>query len=81
MEEFQPLGRQLLNQIVDAGSIAARSGEARDKTDLDRVYGDAEDDRDWDRRRGSFGRDRDRDATRRRDHGHAPTNEIGNQRR
>jgi hypothetical protein len=29
MQEFQPLGRQLLNQIMDAGSIAARSGEAR----------------------------------------------------
>jgi hypothetical protein len=80
MQEFQPLGRQLQCQIVDAGGVATRSGEARDKTSLDRVYGDAEDDRDWDRRCGGFGRGRDGGAAGRGDNGHTPTNEISHQR-
>jgi hypothetical protein len=81
MQEFQPLGRQLQGQIMNAGGVATRSGEARDKTRLDRVYGDAEDDRDWDRRCGGFGRGRDEGAARRGDNGHAPANEISHQQR
>ena len=56
MQESQPLGHHLLDEKIDAGRVAARPGEAGDKTKLDRVFADAEDDRD--RRGRSFGRDR-----------------------
>src|ERR1039458_9582208 len=46
MQEPQPLGRHLGVEKIDAGHIAARPGEAGDKTKLDRVFGDTEDDRD-----------------------------------
>jgi hypothetical protein len=62
MQEFQPLCRQLQGQIMDAGGVATRPGEARDKTSIDRVYGDAEDDRDRSRSCGGFGRDRSEGA-------------------
>ena len=55
MQEPQPLGRHLLDEKIDAGHVAARPGEACDKTLPDRVFADAEDDRD--RRGCSFGRD------------------------
>jgi hypothetical protein len=42
MQECQPLGHQLPLEIIDAGRIAGRSGEAGDKTKLDRVFTDAE---------------------------------------
>jgi hypothetical protein len=45
MQESQPLGHQLRDQIVDAGRVAARPGEAGDKTEFDRVFADAEHDR------------------------------------
>jgi hypothetical protein len=56
MQKPQPLGRHLLEEIVDAGRVAARPGEARDKTKVNRVFADTEDDRD--RRCCSFGRKR-----------------------
>ena len=42
----QPLCRHLLNEIIDAGHVAARSSEAGDKTKFDRVFADAKHDRD-----------------------------------
>jgi Virulence-associated protein E len=56
MQECEPLCRDLQGEIIDAGGIATRPGEARDKTSFDRVCGDAEDDRD--RRRRAFRRGR-----------------------
>src|SRR5262249_61808462 len=37
-QESQPLCCQLQGEIMNAGGVATRSGEARDKTSLDRVY-------------------------------------------
>ena len=42
MQEPKPLGCHLLAEKIDAGRVAARSGEAGDKTKLDGVFGDAE---------------------------------------
>ena len=39
-------GADLAGEKIDAGRVATRPGEARDKAKLDRVVGDAEDDRD-----------------------------------
>jgi len=78
MQEPQPLGRHFLDQEIDAGRVAARPGEAGDKTKPDRVLADAEDDRD--RRCCRFGRERGRVADRG-DDGHLLANEIGQQRR
>ena len=79
MQEPQPLGRHLRGEKIDAGRVAARPGEAGDKTKLDRVFGDAEDDRD--RRGCSFGRERSGAVAGRGDHGHATADQIGHQRR
>ncbi len=43
-QQLQPLCRQLTSQKIDACHVAARPGEAGDKTKLDRVFGDSEDD-------------------------------------
>jgi hypothetical protein len=45
-QEFQPLCRQLTQEKIDACQVAARPGEAGDKTELHRVFGDQEDDGD-----------------------------------
>ena len=55
-QEFQPLCRQLGREKIDARQVAARPGEARDKTKPDRVFGDTEDD--GDRRGCCLGRER-----------------------
>ena len=60
-------------------SVAARPGEAGDKTKLDRVVADAEDDRD--RRGRSFGRERGGCAAGRGDDGHTTADQVGHQRR
>ena len=78
MQEPQPLGRHLLDKKIDACRIAARPGEAGDKTKPDRVLADAEDDRDG--RGCSFGRARGHEAGRG-DDGHLSVNQIGHQRR
>ena len=44
-QEFQPLCRQLDAKKIDSCQVAARPGEAGDKTKADRVFGDKEDDR------------------------------------
>jgi hypothetical protein len=45
MQECQPLSDHFLDQKIDAGSVAARPGKARNKTKRDRVVAGAEDDR------------------------------------
>ena len=42
MQEPQSLGHHFLGEKIDAGRVADRPGEARDKTKLDRVLTDAE---------------------------------------
>ena len=78
MQEPQPLGHHLRDEKIDAGRVAARPGEAGDKTKLDRVIADAEDDRD--RRCRSFGRERGHVAGRG-DDGHLSADQISHQRR
>ena len=46
MQEPKPLGHQLVGEMIDAGRIATRPGEAGDKTQTDRIFGDTEDNRD-----------------------------------
>ncbi len=43
-QELQPFCRQLITEKIDPCQIAARPGEAGDKTKLDRVFADGEDD-------------------------------------
>src|SRR5262249_5123722 len=62
-----------------AGGVATRSGEARDKTSLDRVYANAEDDRD--RCCLRFGRGRNEGIVGRGDDGNATVDQISHQRR
>ena len=54
-QEFQPLCRQLSPEKIDPRQVAARPGEAGDKTKPDRVFGDGEDD--GDRRGCRLGRE------------------------
>ena len=77
MQSLQPLRRYLWLR-KDACGVAARPGQAGDKTKPDRVFADTEDDRD--RRRRCLGRERGH-VPGRGDHGHPATNEIGHQRR
>jgi hypothetical protein len=63
-----------LGTKVDAGRVAARPGEAGDKTMLDRIIDDGEDDRNC--RCRSSGRNRERN-----DHGHATADQVSHQRR
>ena len=79
MQQPQPLGRDLRDEKIDAGCVAARPGKAGDKTQLDRVFADAEDDRDCSGR--SFGCKRGRIAAGRSDNGHATADEVGHERR
>jgi hypothetical protein len=60
MQERKTLGRKLCYKEIDTGRVAARPGEAGDKTKPNRVFADAEDERD--RRGRSFGRKRSRVA-------------------
>src|SRR5262249_16795356 len=78
MQEPQPLGCDLLGEIVDAGGVAARPGKAGDKTKLNRVFADAEDNRD--RRSRSFGCLCSKVAGRRGDNGDAPAHEVSHER-
>ena len=77
-QQFQPLCYQLSRHKIDACRVAARPGNARDKTKPDRVVGNGEDD--GDRRGCRLGRGRRRRADRD-DHGNLAANQIGRQRR
>ena len=70
---------QLSREKIDPRQISARPGEARDQTELDRVFADAEDDRD--RRGRSFGHLGSMVARWRGDNGHATTHEVSHERR
>ena len=78
-QEFQPLCRQLSIEKIDPCQVAARPGEAGDKTKPDRVFGDDEDD--GDRRGCRLGRQRRSEVAGRGDHGDLPANQFGRQRR
>src|SRR5262249_26511643 len=68
---------QLVAHGVDTGDVAARSAEALDKAELDRVQAEAEDDRN--RRGCGFGRERRGRAARCGDDSHPAADEIGYQ--
>ena len=78
MQKPQPLGRDIREEKIDAGRVAAGLGKTGDKTHLDRVCADAEDDRNC--RGRSFGRKRSRIAAGRGDNGHVAADEIGHER-
>src|SRR5262245_50158360 len=56
MQEAQSLGCNLDIENIDPGRVFARSGEAGNKTELNRVFAYAENN--WYRRTGGFGRKR-----------------------
>src|SRR5262249_7650429 len=72
-QEFQPLCCQLGRENTDAGEVATRPGEARNKTNADRVITGYEDD--WDCRRCRLGREYGRGSDRN-DHGTLAANET-----
>ena len=76
-QEFQPLCRQLDREKIDPRQVAARPGEAGNKTKLDRVVADDEDD--GDRRGCRLGRERRRGASGRGDHRNPSANQFGRQ--
>ena len=78
-QEFQPLCHQLSRDKIDPCQVAARPGEAGDKTKPDRVVANGEDD--GDRRGCRLGRERHRGAFDRDDHGDLSANQFGRQRR
>src|SRR5207253_8393209 len=69
----------LLVEIIDAGRVTARPGEAGDETKLDRVVTDAEDNRN--RRGRGLGREGSVVAGGRGDDGHATPDQVSHQRR
>src|SRR5262249_9264416 len=69
----------LTTQKIDACEVAARTGEAGDKTKLDRVFGG--DENDGDRRGCRLGRRRHSRTSERGDHRNLPANQVGRQRR
>jgi hypothetical protein len=77
-QELQPLRRQLGREEIDAGRVAAWPGEARDKTEPDRVFGNEKHDGN---RRGRLGGRQCRGRAACDDHVDAPANEVGRQRR
>jgi hypothetical protein len=77
-QEFQPLRHQLTTEKIDPCQVAARPGEAGDKTKPDRVFVDDEDD--GDRRGCRLGRECGRGSYGR-NHGYPPANQIGCQHR
>src|SRR5215813_13734874 len=77
VQEPEPLGYQLVAHGVDTGDVAARSAEALDKAELDRVQAEAEDDRN--RRGCGFGRERRGRAARCGDDSYPAADEIGHQ--
>ena len=66
-------------KMLESCQVAARPGEASDKTKPDRVFGDAEDD--GDRRGCRLGRERYSGASARGDHRDLSANQFGRQHR
>jgi hypothetical protein len=78
-QEFQPLCHQLRRDKIEPCQVAARQGEAGNKTKPDRVVANSEGD--GDRCSGRLRRERRRGAFDRDDHGDPPANQFGRQRR
>ena len=78
-QKSQALGRQLGVEKVDPREIAARPGEARHQTKLDRIFANDEDDRDF--RSCRLGRSRRRRPSGRSDHRSLAANQFGHKRR
>jgi hypothetical protein len=78
-QKRQPLRRQLDDEKVDAGQVAARPCEARHQPVPDRVVPDIEDD--GSRRGRCLGRERRGHAPGCDNHGNAAANKVGRQRR
>ena len=76
MQQIEPLCRQLTVEKVDPRQVAARSGEAGDKTEPDRVLGGNKGDRD--RRGCRLGSGR-RGGGARGDYGDLSANQFGRQ--
>jgi hypothetical protein len=74
-QQLQPLRRQLGREKIDPRQVAARPGEARNKTKPDRVFGDDEDD--GDRRGCRLGRACPGLGARHGNHVHLPADQIG----
>src|SRR5271165_670718 len=77
MQKSQPLGADFQKERIDACRIAARTCQAGDHTEFDRVFADAKNDRD--RRGRSFGRKRGEVPNGRNDNGYTTTDEIAHQ--
>ena len=78
VQQLQLLRRHLHVQRAHSGNIAARSVQAADQPELDRIVGELEDDRNGRGRR--FGSECRREAMKR-NHAHLTTNQFGGQRR
>src|SRR5215475_1151819 len=76
MQQVEPLCRQLTAEKIDSCQVAARPGEAGDKTEPDRVLGGNKSDRD--RRGCRFGNDRNGGCARR-DYSDPPANQFSRQ--
>ena len=79
MQELQPLCHQLGTEEIDTSEVAARSGEAGDETEPDRVFGGEEDDRNRGGR--GLGRQCHSGAATCYDHGDRSARQISRQRR
>src|SRR5262249_5670996 len=77
VEQFQPFGCERVVQEGRSSDIAARSVEAGNETEFDRVAADRE--YDWNARRCGFGGKWCRRALDCHDHSHAVANQIGSQ--
>ena len=78
-QQLEALCYQFAGEIVDAGRVAARTGEARDETERDGVLVHGEDN--GDRVGGRLGRQCRRCSDGRDHHGDVAVNQIGGQRR
>ncbi len=77
--EFQPLCHDLTTEKIDTCEVAARPGEAGDKTKLNRVFGGGEDN--GDRRGRRLGRQHHSGTSERCDHRDLAANQVDRKRR
>src|SRR5262245_40373717 len=75
MQEFQPFRLELVGEHVDASEVAARPGEAADKTEPDGILSDQEND--GNRCGSRFGGERCSRASRRDNQGSLPADQLG----
>jgi hypothetical protein len=77
VEQLQPLGGELPGDEGHAGQVSARSAQARDEPDVDRIGTGHENDRN--RLRRGLGGERPIDGAGRNDDGYATLHQIGRQ--